>query len=302
MAWGFVAVSGAVTAASGNITLTEPAGVIQGDLLVACISYRSNAAFTKPSGWTDITSQNTGNTTANGTGSIGSGFMAYIRRGSSAPSLVFTRTAGDVAIGRIVAYRDSDSSGTLVTQTSATLGTAATAISVSGVTTSNDRDLIVVAACGARNSTFTNFDTATDPATASSTNSGQTAAPIAGTWQERADSGTTTGADCSLGIADAVRATAGATGNITITASSSARHVVMVGVFKEGPPVALGSANGITLSAPTLSSAPSLTSFPGLSANPFVIGAARYSKPALGSIQVTPSGDYSITFRVKKMS
>jgi hypothetical protein len=225
------AVAGPVT--SGNITLTEPAGVQQGDLLVAVISYRSNAAFTNPgSPWVDVTEQNTGNTTANGTGSIGSGKMSYCIRGASAPGLIFTRTAGDVALGRIVAYRNVATSGMLVTQTSTTLGTAATAVSVAGVTTQNANDLIVVGACLARSTAVTNFDAATDPTTTSGTGANQTGNPIAGTWRERCDSATTSGADCGLAIGDALRATAGATGNLTMTAGTSARHVVVCGVFK----------------------------------------------------------------------
>jgi hypothetical protein len=212
-----------------------PSGVQEGDLLVAIISYRSNAAFTSPgSPWVSVTSQNTGNTTANGTGSIGSGHMFYCIRGSSNPGLTFTRTAGDVALGRIVAYRGNNiSSGVLVTQTSTTLGTAATAINVTGLTTANARDLIVVGACAARNTGITNFDAATDPTITSGTASNETGDPAEGDWQERADSSTTAGADCGLAIADAIRATAGATGNLTMTAGTSARHVVVAAAFME---------------------------------------------------------------------
>jgi hypothetical protein len=167
--------------------------------------------------------------------------MSYCIRGASAPGLVFTRTLGDVARAYIVAYRGVASSGTLVTQGSTTLAVAATAVSVTGVTTSNANDLIVVGGCNARNSTFTTFDAATDPATDSGTNSSQTGNPIAGTWQERGDISTNSGADCGVAVADALRATGGATGNITMTASASARHVVLIGVFKmqvvSSPPI-----------------------------------------------------------------
>lgn len=233
--WTYVGVSNVASSSSGNITLTEPSGVQQNDLLVAIVSYRSNAAFTDPgSPWVSVTSQNTGNTTANSTASIGSGHMWYCIRGSSAPGLTFTRTAGDIALGRIVAYRGGYiTSSVLVTQGSTTLAAAATAVSVTGLTTANARDLIVVGACGARNTNFTTFDAATDPATDSGTNSNQTGSPLVGTWQERCDSGTTTGADCTLAIADAIRGASGATGNLTMTAGSSARHVVVAAAFRE---------------------------------------------------------------------
>ena len=62
-----------------------------------------------------------------------------------------------------------------------------------------------------------------------------TTAPSA-TWRERADSVTTTGADTSLAIFDAVKTAAGATGNLTATASLGAGHVVIAGAFKILPP------------------------------------------------------------------
>ncbi len=235
MAWEFVAIGSATTASSGNLTLTEPTGAQQSDLLVACISYRSTAAFTLPAGWSLVaTQQSSGNTTVDGTGSIGSGLMAYIVRGSSAPSLIFTRTSGDVAFGRIVAYRGV---GPLPYDTGSanTLSGASVTVTTGTITTAKDDELIVVAACGARNSTFTAFDAATAPATGSGTGSTATNNPIKGEWSERGDSGTATGADCSLAIADARKETAGASGTIQATASSSARHVMIAGAFKLAP-------------------------------------------------------------------
>lgn len=232
MPWTYVGVSPAASSASGNITLTEPSGVQQGDLLVAIISYRSNAGFTSPgSPWVSVTSQNTGNTTANATTSISSGHMFYCIRGASAPGLTFTRTAGDIALARIVAYRGVDGTNPLVTQTSTTMAAAATAVSVTGLTTANAEDLIVVGFCAARNTSVSAFN-ATNPGTSSGTAANETANPLAGEWHERADSATTTGADAGLGIGDAVRATAGVTGNLTMTAGASARHVVVAGAFK----------------------------------------------------------------------
>lgn len=295
MAYRFVGVGNAVEVAAGNLTLVEPAGVQQGDLLVACISYRSNAAFAAPSGWTAITSQNTGNTTAAATTSIGSGFMAFIVRGSSAPVLTFTRTAGDVALGRIVAYRNTWAGGSpLVASTSTTLAAAATAVSAPGLTTANAEDLIVFALCGARNITASAFR-ATDPATSSGTNSGQTADPIVGTWQERVDSGTATGGDCALAIADAERAIGGATGNLLCTASASARHVVLAAAFRSEPVKAA--------SIPNFSISPALGA-PAISLGgrmDFLIPNFQLT-PIVGSpvLIVVPSV-YPITLRIKRL-
>jgi hypothetical protein len=59
-----------------------------------------------------------------------------------------------------------------------------------------------------------------------------TTAPSTTAWIERADSLTTTGADASLAIFDAVRTGTGATGNLTATASVAAGHVIIAGAFK----------------------------------------------------------------------
>jgi hypothetical protein len=278
MAWTYVGVSTVASAASGNITLTEPSGVQEGDLLVCVISYRSNAAFSSPGApWVSVTSQNSGNTTANGTGSIGSGHMFYCIRGASAPGLVFTRTAGDVALGRIVAYRGSNrNSSVLVTQTSTTLAAAATAVSVTGLTTQYPRDLIVVGFCGARNGSASAFR-ATNPGTSSGTASNETGNPAEGDWQERCDSGTTTGADTTLAIADALRATAGATGNLLCTASSSARHVVVAAAFMEEEDL---TATGIATGAPSVGT-PVITQVHAITATGIATGAPTVGTPLL---------------------
>jgi hypothetical protein len=240
MPWGVPKIGSLVEVASGNITLTEPASVAQGDLMVACIGYRSNAAFTLPSGWTLCApQQSSGDTDA--TNGIASGVMAYIVRGASAPSLVFTRTGGDVAQGRIISYSGGGSSP-YVTGSSATLGSASATVTTATLTTPHANCLIVAMSSAGDTLSASAFDAATDPTTASGATD-TTTAPTAGTWIERADNSTGTGADHGLAIADAVRATAGATGTIQATISASARHVMIAAVFTQqnAPTVALNS-------------------------------------------------------------
>lgn len=218
----FRSVSSVASASSGDLTMNAPAGGAQGDLYVATISYRSNAAFTLPSGgeWTLVDEENSGNTTANSTGSIGSGLMAYCIRGSSEPNFVFTRTGGDIALGRVVAYTPGAGETVTLDQASGnTLGSASTTVTTTGVTTTEDLALVVMAECLARSTTASRAR-ATDPDEF--------------IWRERADSSTTTGADCGLAISDATKFAAGATGTLTYTAGSSARHVCIVGAFKTG--------------------------------------------------------------------
>jgi hypothetical protein len=235
MAWTFVGVSTSVETTATGHTLTLPAGVAQGDLLVAIISSRiaSTTSITLPSGWTLVAESKTNNVVAALTTSEASGMMAYCIHGSVAPSLVFTHpTAPSVAVGRIVAYRGGDPTRPFDVGIGAKTATAITAISTTGLTTTAADDLIVKGVCSGRASAFSVHDAATNPATDSGANSVQTAAPIAGTWQERQDASTTTGADTALAIADAIRSTAGATGALTCTATVSGGHAQVAGAFR----------------------------------------------------------------------
>jgi hypothetical protein len=257
MAWGVPKIGALATpVASGDLTLAEPAGIAQGDLMVACISYRSNAAFTVPGDWNLVaTQQSSGDTDA--TNGIASGLMMWTVRGGSAPTLTFTRTAGDVATGRIIAYTGGHPSAPYDTGSANTLGANSATVTTGTITTAEAGELLVAMTSAGDNLTASAFDAATDPTTASGATD-TTTAPTAGTWIERSDDGTGTGADNALAIADAIRATAGATGTIQATISASARHVMIVGAFKLGAPLtvtpALGTATWAGF-APTFPSA-----------------------------------------------
>jgi hypothetical protein len=233
MAWGVpkIGASAETTVAGGNLTLAEPSGIAQGDLMVCCIAYRSNAAFTVPGDWDLVaTQQSSGDTDA--TDGIASGVMMWCVRGSSAPTLTFNRTGGDVALGRIIAYSgvqrtspyDTGSANTLaVSSVTATTGTFSTALA--------NELIVAMAVAGDEPDTSSAFDAATDPTTPSGATD-TTTAPTVGTWIERADSSTGTGADTALAIADAIRGTAGATGTIQCTHSAASRAVMIAGAWK----------------------------------------------------------------------
>ena len=241
--WSYVGVGAGTSPTSGNVTPTEPTGAAQGDLLVCVISYRSSAAFTAPAGWTIVQQESSGNTDVDVSTSIASGLIAYIVRGASAPSYTFTRTGGDIAIARVVAYTPVGGTITFDESNSATLGSASTTVSMTGLTTNAADSLIVVGACGASNSTATAFVAATDPSTGSGASSTTTAGTIvSGTWRRRNSTGSTNGADTNISIADAVRATAGATGDIQYTAAASRCHVIVGAAFTLTP-------SGATLTA-----------------------------------------------------
>jgi len=221
-----------VTVTSGNLTLTEPSGSASGDLLVACIAARGNAAFTLPAGWAICgTQQLSGNTTVNTTGSIASGLMAYIVRGGSAPSYAFTRTSGDLGFGRVMRCPGPFAASPLDQASANTIGAASATVTATGFTTGYDSALLVGMVASARAGSVSGFVAATSPAMASGA-ADTTSLPDDVAWIERADTNTTSGADGGLGIFDAVKTTAGATGNFSATHSLSARHVMIVAAFK----------------------------------------------------------------------
>lgn len=231
-AWDYIGQGTAVTASSGNLTLNEPAGSMEDDLLVACIAYRDSVAFTLPDGWSYVGEENTGNTVPASSTSIGSALMAYIIRGASAPDMAFLRTGGDVARGAIVAYRNTDAIS-FVAGTSGTSGSAVTTHNAGSITTVAANTLIVAMGSDPRNSSIRNFDAATDPAVSSGTSS-SAAEPTDGTWLLRATTGTGSGAEVRLGFADAVRDSAGNTGTISMQTLLSTRGAIVAGAFQAG--------------------------------------------------------------------
>jgi len=256
-AWEFVGVSNEVavaTTAHALVTTGISGTLAAGDLLVACITSRiaSTTSVTLPTGgeWTLVAEQKNNNTLTTSS-ALPSGLMAYCVRGASNPNLTFTHpVAPSQAQGRIVAYRNVNTASPKDTQTSFTTATAQTAVTGTGLTTTQIEDLIVAMACGGQEAAWSAFN-ATDPAGASGAT--VTTAPTT-TWSERADSLVTTGADGSLAIFDAVKLTSGATGNLTATASVSAGHVVIAGAFKIYAPPAgdgVGDADGVGAAAAT---------------------------------------------------
>jgi hypothetical protein len=239
VAWGVPKIGSAVAVSSGNLALTEPAGIASGDIMVACIAARDTAAFSLPSAdwaWC-VTQQSSGNTTTTVGSAIASGAMAWCRRAGSAPALTFTRTGGDVGLGRIIAY-----SGGLASGDALIAGSAETAAANTGSpstpaldTTGNTDALLVAVFAGADNTTGTSLTlvAATDPTGVADDVADTTTAPSTTQWYIRSDDVSNLGGDTALDIGDAVKGTGGSTGTITYgTIGASSRHVVMAAAFK----------------------------------------------------------------------
>jgi len=257
MAWSIVGVSAVVEVASGDITPTEPTGAASGDLLVACVAYRSNVAFAMPAGWTEIEVQNTGDTDA--TDGIPSCVMAYMVRGGSAPDYTFTRTLGDVAMASVVAYR-GQSGSPLGVHSSETAAVATNTPTTPGLTTGAAESLIVAMMAAGDGRLGSVFDAATDPTTASGSTPNTTTAPTNGTWIIRLANFTSTGADTGLSSADAVRATAGATGTIQCTTGGNpGRHCMAAVEFRISTAAASDGDLAVTLDPITLAATGSVT-------------------------------------------
>lgn len=216
MAWSYVTSSSA-TANGGNLTFSaEPTGAAQGDLLIAFIGYRSNAAFTLPAGWSLVaTQQSSGDIDA--TSGIASGVMAYIIRGASAPDLTFTRTGGDIAQGFIFLFTGNDGTDAYDTGGAVTEGSITASHTLTGISAAGAGELLLVGYSGGDNTgDTTSWAAATDPTTG---------------WSEIADSSTNTGADNTTAAAWATKANTGATGDITCSSVGSSRAVLIAGLF-----------------------------------------------------------------------
>lgn len=105
----YVGIGTSAGVTSGNLTLTEPAGVAADDVLVACIGTRGSNVVTLPASWQAIAQDSGGNTNLTTSG-IAGGLMCYIVRGGSAPDLTWVRTAGtnQASYGAIIALRGCD--------------------------------------------------------------------------------------------------------------------------------------------------------------------------------------------------
>jgi len=229
VAWEIIGLGTNVIQNGGDITLVEPAGTTAGDLVVACIAYKDTAAFTKPSAeWTQIGQLSAGDTDA--TSGKASGGMWYCIRGASAPGYVFTRTLGDVAMGQCVTYRGQAASPydtASVTQAGSVREPIGTTM-----TTAEANELLVAMIAHGDNSLTVTMDAATNPGTASTTTVAVTTEPASNTWYERSDTGTNTGADTGLFIADAIMTTAGATGAFSADAETTSNSVMIAAAFK----------------------------------------------------------------------
>lgn len=232
MSWEFVEVGAASQVTTGGLTVNIPTTRLPGDLLVACIAGRGNAAFAAPVGWEIIEQIAAGDTGSNGAATNAAmGLMAYRIFESGDVSPTFARSGGDAGYSRIVCYRHTSAITTGNSGIEQPAAGAATITLAAGIDTTTANELIVACLCGGDNDFSLGF-TATDPSTPSGAS--DTSTQPTGAWIKRSDNTTTAGADASLAIADAVKTTPGNTGPISATHARNRRHVLIAAAFRAG--------------------------------------------------------------------
>ena len=215
-AFGQIALRGAATTASGGTTLTinKPTGVVAGDILLANITNDNNNGTASSSGWTSISSANPG----------GSIHLLYKIAGGSEPSSYSFTVPGSPSAGAIVSFSGVDNVTPFdVANGSWNTGGTSTVTATSKTTVTANTAIVMFAAVGENTATnganWSNWTTATSP----------------GALTELYDFAS--GTASSVGAAWAIKATAGSTGNGTVTTAltSGGKGGILIALRPGGP-------------------------------------------------------------------
>lgn len=213
------------TTVNGSLTLTEPSGATTDDLLVALISFRGATTPSIPTDWTIINRTDvTGNESTNNNNAIGAGLMAWIKRGATAPNLVFGDTTGeqfpDLAFGCVVRIDGQDLTNPIAGTSVNTLASANATVTTGGYTrsfnTETANDYIELMLCiGAQEVTWSTQQYETGPVA----------------MTEIAEQISTGGADGSIAVAVTDATLGDTTGGFSAVSSASRRNALMVASF-----------------------------------------------------------------------
>src|SRR5437016_4204928 len=248
-AGGYDGASGANKCGSGGLstlTIGRPAGVVSGDLLVAAISVRSANPST-PSGWTLVWCGNSGSSTGGSTcpaSSTVSLAVYYKVAGASEPATYSGWTTTQKAAGVITAYYNVNTSTPIDVQNGTGYTSSVTSLSTPSITTAVANTMLV-ASFGAADGTDPAFGTSVASMPAGMTDE----------WDKNGSvsSGSASGAAHGA-MFDAIQDSIGATGQKTVTMSSSAVGVAHLLALKPATATVATSSGG---SAPTFRAASS---------------------------------------------
>ncbi|MCL9804616.1 GEVED domain-containing protein [Flavobacterium amniphilum] len=244
------------TSTTGNstnntLTINKPTGVIQGDIMLVNISQRedsgNNLSTASLAGWTSIVSSDLGSTTRWGN-------VLYKVAGAAEPAnYTFTLdNDADVTVGSIVAFSGVnnttpiDVTGAFVTANGGT-GLAPTTIT----TLTNNAAVMMFSMSGGSSVSWSGWSTVTSP----------------GALTELYDNLYNNGDQASVGAAWAIKATAGNTGNGSVTISTSERRGGILIALRPSIPPTITSLAGspacaggnITINGTNLTGATSVT-------------------------------------------
>jgi hypothetical protein len=222
------------TTTNGSLTLNAPTGATTDDLLVACISFRGATIPSIPADWEIINRTSvTGNTNTNAQ-SIGSGLMAWIKRGATNPSFVFGAVTGEqfpnLAFGYVVRISGQDLTNPIAGTSVNTLATGASGNVTTGgytrsfLTDTADDYLELMLCIGGQEVTWSSQEYTTGPTA----------------MTEIGQSTSTSGADGSIAVARSTTVGDTTGGFDATTSAISARHSLIVASFGGPRPPAVG--------------------------------------------------------------
>lgn len=205
-----IATKSSANGTSGDVTVTKPTSLAEGDIMVAFVTSSTSgvsgeAPHNLPSGWTELGS--VGDSSNNTVLTVAA--VVATSTQTAASDFSFT-SAGDNGTTVGVIYRITGTNGfgslAINVRSNVAVSNDYPSPSFTGVTTIAGNSLLLM--CGASETTsgsdidFTGYTVATsDP-----------------TWTEEDDLGNGGGARANIGVASATYATAGATGNFSVTA------------------------------------------------------------------------------------
>src|SRR5437867_66693 len=229
-----------------TLTIGKPVGVVNGDLLVAAISVRSANPST-PSGWTLVWCGNSGSSSGGSTCPVSStvSLAVYWKvAGASEPSTYSGWTTTQKAAGVITAYYNVNTSTPIDVQNGTGYTSSVTSLSTPSITTAVANTMLV-ASFGAADGTDPAFGTSVASMPAGMTDE----------WDKNGSvsSGSASGAAHGA-MFDAIQDSIGATGQKTVTMSSSAVGVAHLLALKPATATVATSSGG---SAPTFRAASS---------------------------------------------
>lgn len=212
-----------------------PASMQAGDLMILHV-HTPNQAVTTPSGWTQLTNSPVSTGTANAAG--GTRLSAYYRfwqSGDAAPTVAVT--GGTVTTAIIVGYRGVDTTTPIdATPVATTLATANATLTMTGVTTTTADACVVWSVARDQDLNSTTAVTAF------------TNADLTGITEVH-DQVVNTGVGGGIWTGHGFKATAGATGNTTITQTSSIAVGLTIALRAIPPPVEVALTNVVSTTA-----------------------------------------------------